>query len=480
MIDRTEILESIKDRQQVLERVSDSIWEFAETRYEEYHSAALLCSILEEEGFAVTKGLAGMETAFMAAWGSGAPVVGFLGEYDALYGLSQEAGTVEKKPITEGGTGHGCGHHALGTGSLAAALALKDYMISRGLSGTVRYYGCPAEEGGCGKVYLARAGLFRDADAVFTWHPFTTSTVMTFNVLATMSAYFKFHGKSSHAAGAPHMGRSALDAVELMNVGVNFLREHVESDVRLHYAITDTGGKSPNVVQSEAAVLHQIRAPRIAQVREVFERVKKIAQGAALMTETEVEIVFDKASSDLLHNNTLESLVHETFLQIGQVPIDEEDIDYARRIRRTLSDAERQLDRQLAASMFGKIGEKAIEKCEGEEIVDTLFPYEPSDIVAMGSSDLGDVSWNVPAVSFQVVSYAKDTAPHSWQQVAQGKTPLIHKAILHAGKIMALAAAEFLENERLRKRVREEFDAAVLKHPYICPIPPEVKPSPAR
>ncbi len=480
MVIKEKVLPYFEAKREMLLKISDSIWEYAETRYEEYKSSELLYKVLAEEGFTVTKGIADMETAFVASYGSGKPAIGFLGEYDALYGISQEAGIAEKKPLEEGGKGHGCGHHALGVGALAAALALKEYMKENNVKGTVKYFGCPAEEGGCGKVYLARAGYFNDVDAAITWHPFTSSNIMTFNVLATISTYFKFHGISSHASGSPHLGRSALDAVELMNVGVNFLREHVEQETRMHYAITDAGGCSPNVVQPEAAVLYQLRAPKLSQVRDVYERVLNIAKGAALMTDTKVEVIFDKASSNMIPNNVLGALLYEKFMEVGPVPINDKDIAYARKIRETMSAKEKQFDESLAISLFGEVGKEVGKQISGKEIIDIIYPYEPADIVAMGSSDLADVSWNVPTVSFQAVTYAKDTAPHSWQQVAQGKSDLCHKGMMHAGKVMALAGAELLENPELVVKAKKEFAERLGGETYICPIPPDVKPSPLR
>ena len=304
---------------------------------------------------------------------------------------------------------------------------------------------------------------------------------MTFNTLATASAYFKFHGVSSHAAGSPHLGRSALDGVELMNVGVNFLREHVESDVRLHYAIVDAGGMSPNVVQAFSSVLHQIRAPKPAQVREVYERVVDIAKGAALMSGTKLEVVFDKASSNMLYNDVLGRLMYEKLIELGKVPVDDADIAYAKKIRESLSEKEKHLDEGFAFSLFGKdVGQQVAGQIVGMDIIDIVYPYQFMDIVAMGSSDLGDVSWNVPTVSMQVVTYAKDTSPHSWQQVAQGTAALCHKGMLHAGKAMAMVGAELLENPELLKQAREEFDQRRRGESYCCPIPPDVKPAPLR
>ncbi len=477
---KEKVLSYIEAKQEMLLKISDSIWEYAETRFEEHKSSELLCKVLAEEGFAVTKGIADEKTAFVASYGSGKPVIGFLGEYDAQNGLSQVAGLAEKMPLVEGANGHGCGHHAIGTGALAAAIALKEYIKENNLKGTVKYFGCPAAENGGGKVYMARAGYFNDVDAAITWHPFTSSNIMTFNYLANISVYFRFYGISSHASGSPHLGRSALDAVELMNVGVNFLREHVEQDTRMHYAITDTGGCSPNVVQPKAAVLYQLRAPKLSQVRNMYERVVNIAKGAALMTGTKLEVVFNSASSNVLHNRVLGALVHEKYMELGQVPINDKDIECARKIRETLSEKEKHFDEFIANNMFGEVGKEVVKQINGKEIIDFIYRYDPVDILAMGSSDVGDVSWNVPTVSFQVVTYAKDTAPHSWQQVAQGKSDLCHKGLLHAGKVMALAGAELLENPELVVKAKEEFDKRRAGEKYICPIPPEVKPSQLR
>lgn len=257
----------------------------------EKHSSEYIISKLEEQGFEVERGVCGIETAFVATFGSAKPIVGFLGEYDALPSLSQEKGIAEYKPIASGGNGHGCGHNLLGTGSFAAAVAVKDYMEENNVIGTVKYFGCPAEEFGDGKAFMAKAGIFDDLDFALCWHPAPINSVFKMDVLAINQVYFRFKGRSAHAAASPHLGRSALDAVELMNIGVNYLREHIIPEARVHYAVTNTGGDAPNVVQSNAEVLYLIRAPRVSQVQSIYERVCKIAEGAALMTETELEIV---------------------------------------------------------------------------------------------------------------------------------------------------------------------------------------------
>lgn len=474
------IVSFIEKRREMLCAVSDSIWDYAETKYEETRSAGLLCNILAEEGFSIKRGLAGMETAFTASYGGGYPVIAFLGEYDAQSGMSQKAGVPEPSPLIPGGNGHACGHHAIGAGALAAVLALKHYIEKTGAAGTLRYIGCPAAENGAGKAFLTRSACFDGVDAVITWHPFNSSNVMTFNVLATVNACFKFHGVSSHAAGSPHLGRSALDGVELMNVGANFLREHIESDARLHYAITDAGGLSPNVVQAEASVLYQIRAPRLTQARDIYARICDIAKGAALMSGTRVEVEFGMASSNMLLNHVLGRLVHQKFTELGPVPVDEADIALARKLREGMSEKEKSFDKFAVAVLFGEMGRAMAEKTAGKDIVDDIFPYTSADIVGMGSNDLGDVSWNAPTVCIHAVSFAKDTQPHSWRTTAQGKSALCHKGMLHAGKVMALTGAELLENPGLLEEAWKELDQRRSGENYICPIPPEVKPASLR
>jgi aminobenzoyl-glutamate utilization protein B len=479
MLNKENLLRHIEARKEMLFKISDSIWDFAETRFEEYKSSEILCKVLAEEGFTIQKGLAGMETSFIASYGSGKPVIGFLGEFDALYGLSQEAGIAEKKPLVEGGKGHGCGHHALGVGALAAALAVKEYIKENQIKGTVKYFGCPGEEIGCGKAYMAREGCFDDLDAAITWHPLNTNSVMNCTSLATCAVLFKFHGTSSHAAASPHLGRSALDAVELMNIGVNFLREHVEQETRLHYAIIDTGGRNPNVVQAEASVMHEMRAPKLSQITDIYDRIVDIAKGAALMTGTKFDVVFEMAASNLLNNNVLQSLLYEKFVEVGPVPVDSKDIEFAKKIRDTLSQRQKKFDEGLAAAMF-RAGSDVISQISGKEVIDIIYPYDPVEAQAMASTDVGDVSWIVPTAQITTTCYAKDTAGHSWQMVAQGKSDLCHKGLLQAGKVMALAGAELLENPHLVEKAREEFDRKRSGETYKCPIPSEVKPSPSR
>jgi aminobenzoyl-glutamate utilization protein B len=285
--------------------LSDRIWAMPELAFEEHRSVAEQIAMLEREGFRIARQVGGMATAFMAEAGSGGPVVGILGEFDALPDLAQASGATAHAPVKAGAPGHGCGHNLLGSGSALAAVALKDALEAEGIAGTVRYYGCPAEESGSGKTFMARAGLFDDLDAAFCWHPAVVNEVQTTSSLACIQAYFRFKGRASHAAAAPHVGRSALDAVELMNVGVNYMREHMPSDARVHYAVTHTGGDAPNVVQAHAESLYLVRSPHLPDAERLFERVKKIAEGAALMTETRVTVQITDATSNVVPNRAL-------------------------------------------------------------------------------------------------------------------------------------------------------------------------------
>lgn len=304
--------------------LADRIWSLAELRYAETASARLHMDALAGSGFRITRDVAGIPTAFMAEWGDEGPVIAFLGEYDALSGLNQQSGALVCTPSVDspGTAGHGCGHHLLGASAHFAAIALQAHLQASGQQARVRYYGCPAEEGGSGKTFMARAGVFDDVDAALTRHPASFTGVFSQSTLANIQAKFIFHGKASHAAHSPHLGRSALDAVELMNVGVNYLREHMPPDARVHYAVTDSGGMSPNVVQARAEVLYLVRAARNHEAAELYERVQNVARGAALMTGCRVEIVFDKACSNLLQNTTLNKVLHAGLLAEGALAVD--------------------------------------------------------------------------------------------------------------------------------------------------------------
>ena len=394
--------------------LSDRIWSLAELRYDEHKSAELHIAMLQDAGFRVTRDAAGIPTAFVAEAGSGGPVIGILGEYDALSGLSQESGAFacQPSPETPNGNGHGCGHHLLGTAAHFAAVAVKEFLQDNGLPGTIRFYGCPAEEGGSGKTFMARAGLFDDLDAALTWHPASHTGIFHQSSLANIQAYFRFRGVAAHAANSPHLGRSALDAVELMNVGVNYLREHMVPDARVHYAVTNSGGISPNVVQARAEVLYLVRAPINSQAAELYERVKNVARGAALMTGCELEIVFDKACSNYIPNGVLNEVMYANMQALQGPSYTEGEQQAARRMWDAISPD----DIDNAGKNLGAVLRNPTPLFSG------VAPFEPGKTeISYGSTDVGDVSWVTPTAQCWGACYAYGTPFHSWQMVAQGK-----------------------------------------------------------
>ncbi len=462
MTKHSRLSQIIEEKREKLIEVSNQIWQYAETGFEEFKSAELLCKALVDEGFEVDKGVAQIETAFMGTCGSGKPVIAFLGEFDALTGLSQSGGIALPNPQQVGGNGHGCGHNLLGTGSLAAAIALRDYMQEHNIKGTVRYYGCPGEEIGGGKTFMAREGVFDDVDIALTWHPGTTNNIMSVATLACYEVYFKFKGKSAHAAASPHLGRSALDAVELMNIGVNYLREHIIPEARVHYALTNTGGSSPNVVQAEAEVLYFVRAPRVSQTEDIYQRICDIARGAALMTGTEVDIDLASALSNVIPNTTLEQVMHENFVKLGVPSYTDEELQFARAIRETLSEEEKKVDVQRNRELAGK------------DMADVIDPFKPDEFMA-GSTDVGDVSWLVPTAQCMTACEPLGTPLHTWQIVATGTTSLAHKGMLHAGKIMASTALDVLLQPALIEQAKAELIERRAGEVYTSPLPSDVK-----
>ena len=468
---REELSQIIEKNREEFITLSDRIWDFAESRFQEFQSTALQIEYFEKKGFRIRRDIGGGETAFYAEAGEGKPVIGFLGEYDALSGLSQKADVAEHDPIVPGGDGHGCGHNLLGAGNVAAVVALKEYMEKNKIPGTIRYYGCPAEENAGGKAFMVRDGAFDDCDLALSWHPGSACNVSGTGSLANFRVFFTFHGRSSHAAGAPHLGRSALDAVELMNVGVNYMREHMIDKARIHYAITNAGGTAPNVVQSEAQVLYAIRAPHVHQVKELYERVCNIARGAALMTETQVEIRQVAAYSDYIGNDVLADQITEhmnAFLPIGYT---EEEYAYAQRFQDTMSELEKNSLRERKKNLSGKVDAERLEK----PIWDFLPPATPRRGMG-GSTDVGDVSWVCPTAYFHVTTLAVGPAGHSWQTVAQGKSSIAHKGMLTAGKILACTALDLYLNPELVKKAKENWLENLDGQTYPNALPPEAKP----
>lgn len=464
-----ELSKLIDEKSDKYKQLSDQIWEFAETRFEEFRSADLLCDVLKTEGFEVESGIIGLETGFIGSYGNGGPVIALLGEYDALAGLSQRAGSKVYDPIVQNGNGHGCGHNLLGVGSLAAAIAIKDYLKEHNLQGTVKYFGCPAEESGYGKSFMARDGLFKEIDLALSWHPSTANAVMHVASNAVIHATFKFKGRSAHAGAAPHLGRSALDAVELMNVGVNYMREHMVDEARIHYAVTNTGGVAPNVVQAEAEVTYLIRAPKPYQVKSLYERVVDCAKGASLMTQTKVDVQIEGSCHNLIPNMTLEKIMHQHMQELGFPEITYEEVEFARAMYDSLTEEEKQ-----GAELL--VGKEMAKRLSEKPIVDFVVPFPEKPAFMGGSTDVADVSWNVPTAQCTTSTWAFGTPFHTWQVVAQGKQSYAHNAMLLAGKAMASTAISAFRNQEIIEKAKAELKERLNGEEYEALIPKELKP----
>ena len=466
MKNSAEIWEIVEAKRDAFFDLSDRVWETPETNYEEYRSSDEHAFLLEKEGFRVTRGIANLPTAVMGEAGKDGPVIAILGEFDALPGLSQVAGVAEERPLIEGGNGHGCGHNLLGSGSMLAAAAVKDYLDKNSLKGRVRYYGCPAEEGGSSKGFMVRAGVFDDVDIAISWHPAAFAGVNNPISLACNEINFHFSGRASHASATPHLGRSALDAVELMNVGVNYMREHMPSSARIHYAVTDTGGSAPNVVQARATVRYLVRARDLPELNSLVERVKKVADGAALMTETTVRSRIVSGDANLVGNTPLENLMHAQLERLGPPDFDEADHETARKFQGTFSQED-------IASSYKRFN---VTPKKGQALCDGIFPPESGDGSIVGSTDVGTVSWVVPTVQMRGATYAIGTPGHSWQLVAQGKLPAAHKGMEHAAKVMAGTAIELLANSDLIGAAKADHRNRLEGKPFVNPIPDDVQP----
>ena len=446
--------------------LADRVFDTPELAYTEVKSCAAHTEMLRQQGFRVREAVAGIPTAVIGEAGSGGPVIAILGEYDALPGLSQQPGLAEPRMIDDSGFGHGCGHNLLGAAAMLAATAVKDWLAAEGIEGTVRYYGCPAEEGGAAKTYMVRDGLFDDVDIAITWHPAGFNAVDDARSLANTRIDFTFTGKAAHAAGAPELGRSALDAVELMNIGVNYMREHMPDDARVHYAYLDAGGPAPNVVQARATVRQLIRARDLKGLADLVQRVRAIADGAALMSGTKVESRVFSAVSNLIGNRPLEEAMQAEFEALGPVPFDAADLAFARAIQTTLTQDD-------IASMFQRLSMKPD---YDKPICDFIAPLDRPFGGGMGSTDVGDVSWAVPTVQARVATCAMGTPLHTWQQTAQGKAPFAHKGMVHAAKVMAATARAAIANDLLRAAAKQAHQQHLAEFPYACPIPASTRP----
>ena len=449
----------IEEKSNILRELAIKIWENPEIGYREEKACQWTAEILENEGFKVEKGYVGVPTSIRAVWGEGKPVIGFLGEYDALPGMSQKLATV-KEPIEAGGAGHGCGHNLLGAAHVGAVIGLKKEMEEKDLKGTIVFYGCPAEETLTGKTFMARGGAFRDLDIAFSWHPAAANSITMGRMTALNSAKFHFKGITAHAGGDPHNGRSALDAAELMNVGANFLREHVTDDVRIHYVLTEAG-TAPNIVPDKATVWYYIRALSREAVIDTYERLIKVAQGAALMTETEVDIEFLGGCYNTLQNKVLVDTVYETMNEIPVPEWSEEEIEFAR----TLNKASANYETMVSSGLIN----------ENVQLDNTVSPISCQN--NYGSSDVGDVQHIVPGVLFMTASSNIGAAFHSWQITSCSGHSIGIKGMIYGAKVMAVSALKAIEDPTIIEKAKTDFEQTMNGREYICPIP-EVIPVP--
>ena len=452
-------LQVVDEKAQDICAVSDAIWDHPETAFGEFESAKLIADKLEVEGFTVERGVVGIPTAFTATYGSGKPHFGILAEYDGLDGLSQEGCIAERKPIPGENKCHGCGHNLFGAGSMGAALAVKAYIAETG-KGSVTLFGCPAEEGGSGKVFMARDGVFNHVDAIVSWHPEKMYMVRTRPSLANVKVNYTFEGLAAHAGGSPHLGRSALDAVELMNVGANFLREHMELTSRIHYAILDAGGSAPNLVQAHAVVQYLIRAVDGESVKELFERVDRIAQGAALMTDTTVKSQVVSAYSNLITIPTLQAVANEAMHDVPLPVPTPEEMAYGKALQATM----KLTKADMAKPTFA------------DQVLDPAPP-----VAHGGSTDTADVSWNCPTVQMHIGNWVVGTPGHSWQSASQSRGSYAKRAMLYASKAVAGTILRLMEDPAAVEKAKQEH-AERVGSGYVCPLPdglePELVPMP--
>ena len=438
---KTESMKMLEGGYEQYKQIALQIWDHAELGYKEVKSSALLQETLKKEGFSVEAGVADIPTAFVATYGSGQPVIGILAEYDALPGLAQQA-IPEKKTIEGKAGGHACGHHLFGAASVAAGVSIKKLIEEKKLKGTIKVFGCPAEEGGSGKVYMVRAGLFNDVDVAIHWHPGAENGVTMTSALANSSAKFRFYGLSAHAAGAPERGRSSLDAVESMNYMVNLMREHIPQETRIHYVIT-SGGKAPNVVPDFAEVYYYVRHPKRDQVKQIFERVVTAAKAAAMGTETRMDYEIIGGTHDLLLNKTLGEAMQKNLEKVGGVKYTEEEIQFAQKIQSSFT-----------------------YKAPAISQADSIAPLKIEMDAGGGSTDVGDVSYAVPTVGLRAATWVPGTPAHSWQAVACGGTAIGTKGMLVAAKTMALTAIDLFTDPTLIQKSKDEFLKSIGDYKY--------------
>lgn len=447
----------IEQKRKLFEELATKIWEHPETAFNEIKAAAWTAELLEQEGFSVERNYLSMPTALRATWGSGYPSIGFLAEYDALPGLSQKAYSTKKEAIINNGPGHGCGHNLLGAANVAAVVGLKKEMEEKGLQGTIVFYGCPAEEILTGKVFMAREGAFREEDVFLAWHPSSISGISIGSLTGLNTAKFHFHGITAHAGAAPHAGRSALDAAEIMNVGANYLREHVTSDVRIHYSYTDAG-TAPNIVPDKATVWYYVRALTREAVVDTYDRLKEVARGAAIMNGVTVEEEFLGGCYNTLQNLVLSELVKESYDELGQPDWTQEDEDFALKMNQESG----------TYNTMKKKGDikKDIGLSNGAPVITNTNSY--------GSTDVGDVSHIAPCTFFSVPTWNLGAVAHDWQATSCSGGQLGMKGMIFAANILALSAVKLMENTQLVEKAKEEFNQRMAGREYICPLPDSI------
>ena len=470
-----EIMALVDATREKTEQLATDIWNYAELSFCEVRSASALCKALEAEGFTVESGIAGIPTAFTATYqcGNGGVKIGLLAEYDALDGLSQAAAQPVQQPVTPGGAGHGCGHNLLGAGCFSAAVAVKNYLVNHQKDATVVLFGCPAEEGAGSKQFIARAGYFDDIDFAYTWHPGNLNGISPRGYVAIMGAKFTFDGIASHAGGAPHLGRSALDAVELMNVGVNYLREHMIDQARIHYAYADAGGTAPNVVPSHAVIKYEVRAPHVDELRDLFARVVNVAKGAALMTDTTMKYEITMAFSDYTPNQVLSGVMDQCLAEVGAPDWTEDEYQLASAFLHSYPE-----------ETFKNIRDTIQNDLPGENVDRLLLKPLDSrvhafDISKAGydslSTDVGDVGYATPTVMLGMATACLGNVAHSWQNTAFSCSTIGMKGMMSAAKVMALSCIRTLEKPELIKQAQEELHRKNGGR-YTCPLPQDCQP----
>jgi aminobenzoyl-glutamate utilization protein B len=448
-----EVAQLVDEKAANFKQVSQQIWNYAELGYHEEKSSALLQVQLKDAGFSVESGVADEPTAFIASYGQGKPVIGILGEFDALPGLSQKP-LPQREPLVPNAPGHGCGHNLLGSGAALAAVAVKEYMEANHVSGTLRYYGTPAEEGGSGKVFMVRAGLFKDVDVVLHWHPGDNNSVNNGGMLAMISAKVTFHGIASHAAMAPERGRSALDAVMLMGNGIEFMREHVPSNSRIHYIISK-GGVAPNIVPDLAQMDLVARNPSNTVLADIWDRLLKISQGAALMTGTTVEVTDIRSYANIIGNDALAPVAQKNLEEVGGFTMNDTEKAFALEMQKTLS----------------------IDTMPSLDETHSVEPLRPVDLNApSASTDVGDVSWTVPTIGFTTATFVPGVAPHTWQASASAGMSIGQEGMVVASKALALTAIDLFSNTALVQAARADFDRQLTGKTYHTFIPAGQKP----